>query len=747
MTARRISFSHYRHDSNDPYSLSHDAVQVIFEDREGALWIGTNGGGLDLFDRETERFVHHQNDPGNDHSLSAGQVWSLAEDRGGVLWVGTFGGGLNTYDPTRQKFAHTQADPEAAHSLSSNVIWSLLKAPDEVLWIGTNGRGLNRLDRETGTIVHYQADPADPNSLSDDTVWSLYRDRDGTLWVGTSAGLDRFDPQSEQFSHFSSAPVFAIHQDRDGVLWVGTWGGGLGRLDAEKGQLAFYTKDPADPHSLADDSVTAIGEDQDGALWLGTFGAGLARFDRETEQFVHYVNDAQDPQSLSHNGVLSIHPDGEGTLWVGTAGGGLDRFDIATGTAIHYTEKDGLANNYVYGILEEDAPSAGGEPNLWLSTNRGLSRFDPGTETFRNYDQSDGLQSNEFNQGAHHKSPDGEMFFGGVNGFNSFFPEQVRDNGYVPPVVLTSLTQGGEELEAGTAVSSLDDVTFRWPRNFFEFEFAALSYAEPDKNEYAYKLEGFDPDWIDAGARRFGRYTNLPGGTYTLRVKGSNNDGVWNEEGASLKVTVVPPFWQTWWFLGGVALALLAAAVITYRLRVRSVEMRSHELEAQVASRTKELAALNSVAAVVSRSLDLREILNDALDRTLQVTEMEGGGIYLLDGESGVLTIVAHQGFSDELVADLDGLGVGEGFSGHVVQTGQPIVVSDISQDPRLTRMAAREEGFHSLISVPLNSKGRVLGALFAVTRRNPRVHRAGHPTAYVYWPPDRRGGRECQAL
>jgi signal transduction histidine kinase/ligand-binding sensor domain-containing protein len=721
-------FIHHQNDPNDPHSLSDDAVWAIYEDSVGVLWIGTLGGGLDSYDRESERFVHHRNDPGDPHSLSNDHVWSIYEDRTGGLWIGTFGGGVNRLDREMDKFRHYQADPSDPNSLSENVVWSIYEDREGMLWIGTNGGGLNRLDRASASeagedqFIHYQSIPTDTRSLSHNVVWSIHQDEEGVIWVGTSTGLDRFDrertqgPDAGQFVHYPADPVFTIHQDRERLLWIGTWGGGLGRFDRETEQLTFYQNDPADIHSLSDNNVLSILQDREGVLWVGTFNGGLDRFDRETERFVHYQNDPDDPSSLSDNIVLDIHQDREGNLWVATGGGGLNKLDRETMTFSHYTEKDGLPNDTVYGILEDDVSPAKGGPNLWLSTNRGVSRFNLQDETFRNYDVGDGLQSNEFNQGACHRSHSGEMFFGGVNGFNAFYPEQVKDNSHVPPIVLTRLTQAGEDVDAGAPVEGLTEARFKWPRNFFEFEFAALNYAQPEDNQYAYILEGFDSDWVKAGTNRIGRYTNLPGGTYTLRMKGSNNDGVWNEEGLAVKVTVVPPVWERWWFRGIIALVLLGGAFSAYRLRVRSVEARSRELESQVADRTKELAALNAVTSAVNRSLDLQSILDDALEMTLQVTETEGGGVYLLDEKDGVLTIAAHRGFDPEFVSEIDRLQAGEGFSGYVLQSGQSLVAEDISADERLTRMAAREQGFHSLVCVPLGSKGEVLGTLFAVS-------------------------------
>jgi signal transduction histidine kinase/ligand-binding sensor domain-containing protein len=714
-------FVHYQSVPGDPHSLSHDQVWSLLEDRSGALWIGTFGGGLNRFDRETGQFTHYRNDPVDPRSLSHDQILSIFEDDAGALWIGTFGGGVNRFEQDRTEFRHYQVDPNDTSSLSENMVWSIHEDDEGTLWIGTSGGGLDRLDRDTaaasdaGQFVHYRHAVTDTHSLSDDVVWSIHRDSQDELWIGTGAGLDRFDRDSGHFTHYPALPVFTIYEDQEGQLWIGTWGGGLGKLDEATGQFSFYTNDPTDPQSLSDSSVLSVFEDRDGTLWVGTFNGGLSRFHRDSERFDRFVSDPGEPSSLSNNTVLSIHQDREGTLWIATGGGGLNRFERATETFSHYTEKDGLPNATIYGILEEDIPDDG--PVLWLSTNRGLSRFNARTLTFRNYDVGDGLQSGEFNQGAYHKSPGGEMFFGGVNGLNAFYPEHVRDNPHIPPIVLTALTQGGEDVAAGTMLESLSGVTFKWPRNFFEFEFAALDYSNPAENQYAYMLEGFDADWSEVDTRRFGRYTNLPGGTYTLRMKGSNNDGVWNEAGASLEVTVVPPFWRTWWFLGLVALVVVGGVIGGYALRVRNVEARSRELEAQVASRTRQLAALNAVTSAVSRSLDLQEILDAALDMTLQVTETEGGAVYLLEGTTGLLTIAAHRGFDPDYVSHIDALKLGEGFSGHVAQSWQPLVVEDVSTDERLTRFAAREQGFHSLVCVPLSSREKVLGTLFAVTR------------------------------
>ena len=440
------------------------------------------------------------------------------------------------------------------------------------------------------------------------------------------------------------------------------------------------------------------------------FGAGLAEFDRESERFTHYQADAQDENSLSNNLVTSFLEDEAGDLWIGTSGG-LNKLDQQRENFTQYREKDGLPNDTVLGILED------GQGNLWLSTNNGVSKFNPQAETFINYDESDGLQSQEFSGWSYFQNSDGLMFLGGINGLNAFSPAEFQDNATIPPVVLTALTQNGELLDAAVSIENVNEITLNWPANFFEFEFASLSYANPDENEYAYMLEGFDEDWNRVGNRQYGRYTNLPGGTYTLRMIGSNNDGVWNEEGASLALTVVPPFWSTWWFRALGLLAMLAVVIGGFRLRVRSVEARSRQLELQVDSRTRELAALNDVAAVVSRSLDLQQILANALNKTLEIMGIEAGVIYLLQEEDEILTIAVHQGLDEQFASEIDNLQVGEGFSGRVVQSAEPLVVPELAVDPRLTRSVVSESVFNSLAVVPLISRAQVLGTLAVIAR------------------------------
>jgi ligand-binding sensor domain-containing protein len=637
------SFTYYRHRPDDPSSLTHDDVRAIYEDRSGVLWVGTYGGGLDSFDRSTGRFTHHRanpsvsgslssdlvraicedhagtlwvgtdggglnrfdresgtfasfrNDRVNPTSLSADRVYSLFQDRSQVLWVGTYGGGLSKFDVGRKKFRRYANEPNNPDSLSHDIVWCFAEDPDGVLWIGTDSGGLNRLDRRSGRWQSFRHRAGDQSTLGHDTVRGLLEDRDGVLWVATNGGgLDRLDRRTHRFTHYRHDPsdpgsvahdeLRSIYQDRAGAIWVGTFGGGLDLLDPRTGRFTHHRHDPGDPSSISNDFIRLMVEDRTGALWVGTQGGGVNRLDTQRWVFKNFRNDPDDPSSLSNDHVFAIHEARDGTLWFGTFGGGLNRLDQATGRFRRYTARDGLASDSVYAMLED------GSGRLWISTTRGLSRFDPRTGEFRNYDVRDGLQSNEFNGGSAYLSASGEMFFGGINGFNAFFPDEIGFNPVVPEVVITDLRLFNRSVRAGERshgrvilqrpVNRTDAIELSYEDNLFSLEFAALHYSAPGKNRYAYTMEGFSDAWIPVNAdRRFAAFTGLAPGKYVFRVRGANSDGVWNERGAAVRITITPPFWGTWWFRLSAGLLALAIGGAVLRARVHSVRMRT-ELKA-----------------------------------------------------------------------------------------------------------------------------------------------------------------------
>jgi len=606
-------FIAYRHEENNMKSLSSGGVRCILGDRRGDLWIGTYGGGLNRFDRNANIFFHYQFVPENVYSLKDNLIFSLCEDRTGRIWIGTGASGLNLYDPDKRKFVHNFQVPSDPQSLSNNVVRALTEDGRGDLWVGTLGGGLDRYDKKEGGVTHFRYAQNDPKGISSSSIISLREDKFGLLWIGTdNKGLDRYDRHTGKFVHFRHNPVdslslsnnviFSIYEDRGRYLWVGT-ANGLNLFDRKAHTFIRYYSETDNPNSLSGNWVYSIYEDSKGFLWVGTWGSGVSRYDRRTSIFKRYQPEPNNPHSLSDLTVFAIVEDNNEDLWLGTANG-LNQYVRAKDTFIHYTERDGLPNNVVYGILPDDAG------NLWLSTNHGLCKFNRETHRCQNYDIFDGLQSNEFNQGAYCKSKSGQMFFGGINGFNAFYPDSIKRNTNIPPVVLTSFRVFDKPVRLDQSVWMLDDIQLSYNDNFFSFEFAALDYTAPQKNRYAYMLEGFDRDWIYSGTRRYASYTNLDGGEYVFRVKGSNNDDVWNEQGVSVRITIIPPFWKTWWFILVAAFTIAAASFQAYRYRVSQL-LKVERMRTRIATDLHD-----DIGASLSRIALFSEVAKEEASRT-----------------------------------------------------------------------------------------------------------------------------------
>jgi ligand-binding sensor domain-containing protein/signal transduction histidine kinase len=715
-------FFRYRH-SASPLSISSNTVYSLNLDRSGNLWVGTNTG-LDFLVRQTRAFQHYRQDTSSLTSLSNETVLTIFEDQGGILWVGTYGGGLNTYDPVQDMFEYYYHS-DTPGSLSGNIIFPIHAAPDGAIWIGTYGEGLNRLDPVTGMFSAYTSDPDDPLSLQSDNIWSLLVDHAGTLWVGTSSGLDRMDAGTGVFQHYQNIPgdagslsrgaVQALYEDSRGSLWVGTQFG-LNRFEPGTGSFTHFIHISGDPASLSHNDITAILEDDSGRLWVGTSRGGLNRMNTRTLQFSAYLHDPQDRISIGNNSILSIYQARDGTIWIGTAGGGLSRYDEQTDSFDTFTTADGLPNNVVYGILEDESGC------LWLSTNFGLSFYDPAALAFRNFTASDGLQANQFNTNAYARAPSGDMYFGGVGGLTVFTPGEITASDYVPPIVLLSFMQDGEPLDTDVPIDQLQTITIRYPRNYFEFEYTALSYSRSGQSQYAYFLENFDEQWFFAGTERNGRYTNLPGGEYILRVKASNSDGLWNEEGIAVQINVVPPFWQTTLFRAVVLLALGGLAALLYQARVRSVQARAHELERLVRSRTlalekrgQELEALYSADGRMLRTQTLEQVYQALVDVAEEMLRADKSAVLTWDAKQTRLAVRVSRGFNPGTIQKMR-FKRGEGIIGRVAETGQPVIVTDLASDPIFNEMSAdmratiMSEGISSFLHLPILIEQRVVG-------------------------------------
>jgi len=465
-----------------------------------------------------------------------------------------------------------QSEFNNPNSLNNSSIREIYLDEDSVLWIGGYG-GLNKYDRKNNQFTNYIGNDPDVEYVGN--IYSITPDAEdkNILWLGNEGGgLYKFRKDTESFRLIHPqkyvADVFSIVDDKKGNLWLGTWYG-----------LFFFNKEsetliPGIPgmeqKELYKELVNYIYQDREGMLWMAT-NFGLHRYDRSSVTLKKFIHDPTKNNSISYNSIKSIYEDKNGNLWVGTNGGGINKMDRKNETFVSYTTKDGLPNNVVYGILEDD------QGFLWLSTNKGISKFDPVNVTFKNYTTEDGLQSNEFNTNSFYSSSAGELFFGGINGLNFFFPVEIKAYDYIPPIVITSFKIFDESVPFENYVYGQKIINLSYKENFISFEFSALDFTSPEQNKYAYKLEGFDENWNYSGKRRYASYTNLEGGEYIFKVKGTNSDGIWNEVGIAVPIYVKPAYWKTIWFHALLGLGGLVSILIIFRVRLNQVKLETRK--------------------------------------------------------------------------------------------------------------------------------------------------------------------------
>lgn len=607
-----IYFMKYNFDPDNPGSLSANIVTSIVEDKQGILWVGTFGRGLNRFIPETDSFISYRNDPFDDKSISDNDILSLFVDRSGILWIGThLGRGISKLEKHSIKFGLINKQHNDRNSINDDVIWSIYEDADSILWIGTYRGGLNRYDKTLNKFNAFKNNPDDPNSISSNHVRAIKEDKYGNLWIGTfDGGLNRFNKTTEKFTSFIHDPlnprsiganqIQHIYIDDDNKCWIGAFGGGLNYFDLEKyhdsDTIIFrkFTEDINNTSSISDNRVyVIIPEDRDN-LWIGTYGGGINKFNKRTGKFISYEFDRSDPSFFTDNRILTLFKDSEKNFWIGTNGGGLIKFDEKNQLFVHYGTSKGFNSQVVYGILEDS------NKNLWISSDNGILKYSLLTNNITSYDLKDGLQSMEFSGGAYFKNVSGEMYFGGISGLNYFYPDSVRSNITVPPIVISEFKIFNESIKG-----EIDKIKVSYDQNFFTIGYAALDYTDPMNNQYAHYLEGFENDWNYSSAQiRRAYYTNIEPGTYTFRVKASNSDGIWNSDGISVIVQILPPFWKTWWFIlisifliGGIV-SFLISMKVKHLLAMEKLKVRlAADLHDNVGAGLTEISILSELSA------------------------------------------------------------------------------------------------------------------------------------------------------
>ena len=636
------SFIHYPVASNHafvqtkPNDASHYmAVWDIMEDSQGVIWFATDGFGIQRLAPSSDTLTGITHNPDDPFSLSSSVPRTIAEDRNGDIWIGHYPSGIDVYERYSSAFQSFSVKANDSSGMSAKNVKYIYEDEKQNLWLGIDHGGINYYDTKNNTFTHFQHDPNDSNSLGSDDVISIMVDHNDLMWISTwTTGITLFDRKKQQFTRIptdfydetklQSEKVWVTFEDKNHTVWVGTLGFGIARYDRTTDTFKRYVYSEAPEEGLLSGLVWDIQEDSRGNLWIGT-QIGLSKIDRETEKFTHYVYNKNETNSISSSEIRAIFEDSQNRLWIATNGGGLNQFHYDTQTFSSVSTKDGLASDMITAVVEDN------NGMLWVSSSDGLSAYNPDTNTITNYNQSYGLQHKEFNTGTAAKTQNGDLIFGGINGFTRFNPDKIEPNDIPPPVVFTDISILNKPVKIGKnqflskSILLEDKIELSHRQNIITINFTALNFRDPTNNQYAYKLSGFDKDWHHMGNKRSATYTNLDAGTYKLTVKAANNEGYWNHKGRSIQIKVHAPPWKTWWAY--VLYFIFLISVIGWYIRTQqkiiSAERRAKEqLEEKVKDRTQALEEANKQLETLSYSDHLTGLGNRRLLEKMIHTEI-----------------------------------------------------------------------------------------------------------------------------
>ena len=658
--AKSRTFKRYFHDANNANSLSSNNVMSLYNDGKGNLWIATYNGGINKLNLKTGQFTAYTT---KNSKISSDALLSLTKGPDGNIWIGTDAGGLDILDPVKGTFQVFKNDYTDPSSISSNTIEAVYNDTKGDVWLGTLNGGICLIKRDIYNFTYYKHG-VEPGSLSNNLVNCIFEDSKKRIWLGTDGGgVDLYNPATHSFTHFndkntgpnnSQKYICSINEDADGNIWFGSWGNGVTIYNSKLNSFKSIKHSPTSTNGLSNNYIFYIFKDSANKMWVGTYGGGVELYDTKNDKFINYqlndvthqsanskniltINEDRDHNilvgtdgaglavlnqntntftwynidtkpGLSNNSVNSIYPDNKGNIWLGT-NDGLDRLNINANRIQYYYKENGLPNNIITSILPDT------HNNLWIGTDFGLAKMDVGNQSFKNFTKSDGLSSNEF-KFSKCLARSGAMYFGTIAGFDEFFPDSIRTFQYDPPIVFTDFeifynhvdpdaqVKGKKILDYN--ISYAKELNLSYTQSVLTFEFASLNFVNRGKKQYYYILEGSDNKWHQLGFKNNLTYTNLDPGTYTLKVRGSDNNGEISKSYAELKINIFPPFWKTWWFESLFIFAFVSLVCLFFFWRVRNIKAHNKELELEVSKRTLELKKTNEILSATNEKIKIQ---------------------------------------------------------------------------------------------------------------------------------------------
>lgn len=608
------SFEEFKSDKNEQLSIENTCIRSLLEDKNGNLIIGTEGKGLYIISLNSKT----QNFSSENSLLSHNIIQSLIIDNSENLWIGTLQG-ISKTDLKKRKFQlYRKSNTPNSLDLLGNVIASIYKDDNGILWVGNWGQGLNKIDRANNSVEHFSTQMTNKNYISNDFVHVIFEDSHKTMWIGTRNGLSIFDKTNNQFvpyyeyfknsklPSFKNVRIYMIIQDKADNYWIGTQNG-LYKINLTRSEVEVFQKESDSNHKISANLIYCLLEDSEGLIWIATI-SGLDVYNPVSKSLKHFQKNEND-NGLCDNFIISLAEDDKGQIWIGTSSF-VNKYDKKTSTFTYYSQENGLPNNRIFEILKDK------NQNLWFATGKGLCQFDEQNNSFRTFTLEDGLQSLEFNLRAAYSSKDGEIFFGGMNGFNSFYPDSIYKNQFIPNIVFTSFYKSKGIQKDFIDIENADEVELNYNDYSFTIEFAALEFTNPQKNRYAYMMEGISDEWIDIGNRRFVPFSNLQPGEYIFKVKGSNNDDIWNNNPISLKIIISPPWWRSTYAYISYFIVLIISIILIVKVRERRLKLDKKILEQKVIERTAQINEQKEL--IISKNQELNA-LNKTKDKFFSI--------------------------------------------------------------------------------------------------------------------------------